>query len=79
MTAEGLVALVDSARVLHVRRKLAGATLTQGSDGIVRDAYGQVVAEDQIAAQWVKIQRPGFDLSQSQFITRVEVSGDGKI
>jgi len=76
---EGLIAFVDQFRVLHVRRKPAGVQLSQGEDGIVRNPYGQPAAEDEIVAQWVKIERPGLELSDTQFITRVEVRGDGKI
>ncbi len=75
----GLVALVDAGRVLHIRSKTNAAQLTQGSDGMVRDAYGQAVAEDGIVAQWVRIERPGLELAEAQFITRVQADAEGKI
>ena len=78
-SGDGLVALVDAGRVLHVRSRSSGVQLTQGADGVARDAYGQVASEDLIAAQWVRIEGPGQELFGAQFVTRVQVDGAGNV
>jgi hypothetical protein len=77
--SDGLVALVNQSRVLHVFSKSTGNQLVMGEDGVIRNAYGQVVPEEEIVAQWLKIERPGLSLSDTQFITQVEVDAEGKI
>ena len=77
--AEGLVANVDANRILHIHRKPSNVLLTQGEDGILRDPLGQIPTPNHVVAQWVKIQRPGIGVVDTQFISQVEVSGDGKM
>ncbi len=76
---DGLIVFVNQSRVLHISGKSLASQLIQGEDGVIRDPYNQPALEETIAGQWLRIERPGLELSTMQFITQAEADSEGNI